>query len=421
MSTNMGRMFAGILVQFAEWELHTISERRTKAMSVMRREARYPGGPYPFGYEPFQDGAYWYLRPHPVYAKEVEQMALALVSGKATVSISADLNGRGIPTVKAQQAKPGKTYTWTAETVRHILSGDQIRGYVMHSPDWRKVPPVRVVGADGEFVRREPLIDDELWFKVQEVLTANARPKSGIRFGASLLLRVGFCGYCGGTLHRVNRNFPGGQGSKFPEGKEYRYYHCQNRRNELKGSQQKCDKPGSVPQDALDDAVSAKLLEVIGGFELTEKRLIEGDDHTATLKRIGMQIADLTTQHYVNNGVPDFHTRMAELEAEHARVSALPREKPKVRRIATGKTFRQRWEEMDDEQRHAYLKSTGVHALVVRNEDFTMSMVSEKGTQAADDMVLDIPMNVVTEVGDKRVVSIGLGTLREQLQHVEAI
>src|SRR5215472_9354989 len=41
MSTNMGRMFAGILVQFAEWELHTISERRTKAMSVMRKEARY--------------------------------------------------------------------------------------------------------------------------------------------------------------------------------------------------------------------------------------------------------------------------------------------------------------------------------------------------------------------------------------------
>lgn len=41
--------------------------------------------------------------------------------------------------------------------------------------------------------------------------------------------------------------------------------------------------------------------------------------------RFGMQIADLTTQHYVNNGVPDFHKRMQELEAGHARVSALPR------------------------------------------------------------------------------------------------
>jgi hypothetical protein len=177
-----------------------------------------------------------------------------------------------------------------------------------------------------------------------------------------------------------------------------------------------------VPQDALDEAVSAKLLEVIGHYELTEKRVvIEGEDHSATLKKIGMQIADLTTQHYVNNGVPDFHKRMSELEAEYARVSALPREKPKVRRIATGKTFRQRWEEMDDEQRHAYLKSGGVHALVVRKEDFTVRMISDQGTQAADDLILDIPMNVVAEVGKDWVVNIGLGTLREQLQHVAAV
>ena len=140
-----------------------------------------------------------------------------------------------------------------------------------------------------------------------------------------------------------------------------------------------------------------------------------------------MKIADLTTQHYVNNGVPDFHKRMQELEAEHARVSALPREKPKVRKIATGKTFRQHWEEMDDEQRHAYLKSAGVHVLVVRKDDYTarkeelaVRTASEQGTEAAGDLILDIPMNVVTEAGGKYVANIGLGTLREQLQHVAA-
>ena len=76
---------------------------------------------------------------------------------------------------------------------------------------------------------------------------------------------------------------------------------------------------------------------------------------------------------------------------------------------------------MDDEQRHAYLKSANVSALVVRKEDFTIGMVFEQGTQAADDLILDIPMNVVTEVGDGWVVNIGLGTLREQLQHVAAV
>ena len=43
------------------------------------------------------------------------------------------------------------------------------------------------------------------------------------------------------------------------------------------------------------------------------------------------------------------------------------------------------------------------------------------GHQAADDLVLDIPMNVVAESATKFVVNIGLGTLREQLQRVAAV
>lgn len=417
MSTPMGRMFAGILVQFAEWELQTIGERRRQGQNVLRREARYGGGHYPFGYEPYQDGAYWYLRPHPVYAKEVKRMALAIVSGKSTRSIALDLNERGIPTGRgAQQARqdksPEKTYFWHGAQVMRLLRSEQIRGYVMHYAPENPATPVRVVGADGEFVRREPLIDDELWFKVQSALDAITQPKSGMRYGASLLLQVGFCGYCGGALHQAYAD---------RRGKEYRYYRCQNVWDKHNKAQRRCGKLGSVPQDVLNKAVASKLLEVIGHYELTEKRLIEGEDHSATLKKIGMQIADLTAQHYVHNGVPDFHQRMQELEAEHARVSALPREKPKVRKIATGKTFRQHWKDMDDdEQRHAYLKSAGVHVLVVRKEDYTIRMSSGHGTQAADDLILDIPMNVVAEVGDKWVASIGLGTLREQLQHVAA-
>ena len=53
----------------------------------------------------------------------------------------------------------------------------------------------------------------------------------------------------------------------------------------------------------------------MGDCELTAKRIVAGDDHTETLIRIGMQIADLTAQHYVHGGVDDFHTKMAELEA----------------------------------------------------------------------------------------------------------
>ena len=49
---------------------------------------------------------------------------------------------------------------------------------------------------------------------------------------------------------------------------------------------------------------------------------------------------------------------MAAFEEKLKPISVLPVEKPKIRNVSTGKTFRQRWEEMNYEQRHSYLKST---------------------------------------------------------------
>lgn len=251
MSTPMGRMFAGILVQFAEWELQIMGDRRRQAMSIMRREARFPGGRYPFGYTPYQVGAHWYLAPHPVYAQEVEKMALGLVSGKTAASIAEDLNRRGIPTSLAVQraergksekqhaksGKPQKKLLWTTTGVIHTLRSEQIRGFVMYYPRETPRTPVRVIGDDGEFVRRTALIDDDLWFQVQAKLDENARPNSGIRFGASLLLQVAFCGYCGGVLY---------QGCDRRRRAEYHYYRCEN----VQGGKgrPRCDNLGVVRQ-----------------------------------------------------------------------------------------------------------------------------------------------------------------------------
>ena len=157
------------------------------------------------------------------------------------------------------------------------------------------------------------------------------------------------------------------------------------------------------------------LLDVVGSYEVTEKQVIMGDDHSQTLNKIGMQIADLTTQHYTRGGVPDYHAKMAALEEEHKRISVLPVEKPKIRKVSTGKTFRRRWEEMDDEQRHSYLKSAEVTALVVRRADLTQAMVFDRTTDVSENPVLDIPMNFIRECGDF-VVNISLGTLADQLQ-----
>ena len=65
-STKMGKFIAGILIQFAEWELSRMSERRAEAAKGLRTQGRWGGGPVPFGYQPEQvdDGlsSCWTLR-----------------------------------------------------------------------------------------------------------------------------------------------------------------------------------------------------------------------------------------------------------------------------------------------------------------------------------------------------------------------
>ena len=408
MSTRMGRFFAGQLVQFAEWELENMRERRAAAASVIRREARWNGGIFGFGYEPFKSGNYWYLRPHPVYSEEARKMAQAIVSGRAAASVAADLNERGVPTTKdavaIQSGKKIKGYKWTTKAVIDYLRSDTIRGYVLHYAHRLDKSPVRVVGPDGEYVRRDPLIDDKLWYDVQAALNVASTPNSGIRYGGSSLLRIAFCGYCGTAL---NKNTGGGR-----NGTRYHYYFCPAR---LRKTLDRCTALGFVSKDVLEEAVFSGLLDAVGSCEVTEKQVIMGDDHFQPLAKIGMQIADLTTQHYTRGGVPDYHAKMAALEDEHKRISAMPAEKPKVRRVATGKTFRQRWEEMDDEQRHAYLKSAEVTALVVRRADLTQAMVFDRTTDVSKNPVLDIPMNIIRECREF-VVNISLGMLGDQLQ-----
>jgi len=417
MTTRMGKRFASDLVQFAEWELEEISQRRSAAASRIRKAARWNGGNFSFGYEPYKDGSTWYIRPNPVYRKEVLWMAEKVVAGNSPGSVARMLNERKIPTTRdimnAFFGHPIKGYEWTRASVYEILRSDRIRGYVLHYTKEDPDHPIRVVDDEGNWVRREPLIGDELWFKVQAALDAVSKPKSGVRTMGSMLLQIAFCGYCGGPLH--------GTTATRPDGVLYHYYHCQ-----------KCKPHFAIQRAVLNEVVGDALLDAVGDCELTAKRILAGNDHTETLARIGMRIADLTTQHYVHGGVDNFHAKMAELEAEHDRISNLPAEKPKVRRVGTGKAFRQWWTESNDEQRHSYLKAAGVSALIVRAADYQQVMQFDRATDIADDLVLDIPTNIIREFnnhherssGPKPVrfaMNLSLGTLTEQLHRASSV
>jgi hypothetical protein len=348
-------------------------------------------------------------------------MAEEVVSGKSPGAVARMLNERKVPTARDIQnaffGRPARGYEWTSKTVIDVLRSDLIRGYVLHYIKGSSEPPIRVVDAEGGYVRREPLIDDELWYKAQAALDACTRKLSGVRSKGSMLIQIAFCGYCGGPLYQNSARRSDRQGRNH-------YYYCPE-----------CKPTASVRREVLDAVVADALLDAVGDCELTAMQVLAADDHTETLKRIGMQIADLTTQHYVHGGVDDFHAKMAELEAEHERIGNLPTEKPKVRRVGLGKTFRQWWGESDDEQRHSYLKAAGVSALIVRAQDYQQVTRFDRSTNTADDLVLDIPTNIIRDFDGRNARPLGsfgpkpmrfamnmsLGTLAEQLQRASSV
>jgi len=359
MSTREGKFMAGILVQFAEWELARMSERRGTAQSAIRREARYGGGPFAFGYEPYRDGSLWYLKPHPVYQAETVKMAEAIVSGKSAGATAEDMNNRKVPTSRDVQrilaGKEPRGIKWTTHSVVQHLRSDAIRGYVLHHQAGRK--PVRVLGADGDYVMREPLISDELWYKVQRQLDANTVVHSGVRSKGSTLLRVAFCGYCNAPLHQSRYRNPSGKSSR-------EYYRCRD----MGGG---CRWSWLLRQNILEDFVSETLLRAVGECEVTEPRTIPGDDHSEALGNLGRQIQDLTAQQFTPSAVvpDDIEDRITQLKNEYKRISSLPKEDDRVEKVSTGLAFAGRWEQMDDDQRHACLKSAGVEVFVTRSDE----------------------------------------------------
>jgi Recombinase zinc beta ribbon domain len=206
---------------------------------------------------------------------------------------------------------------------------------------------VRVLDASGDYVRREPLIGDDVWYDLQKALDASTQRRFGERSKGSPLLQIAFCGYCGKALHQSRAN----RGNTPDDGNLY-YYRCPNR---------ECGRSRAIRREILETLVSETLLDAVGDRETVERMTIPADDHSQELARIGTQISDLTTQRFVYGVVPsDYDERMAALQAEHARISALPKEADQVKETGSGKTFAVRWEEMDTDQRHAFLKRADV-------------------------------------------------------------
>jgi site-specific DNA recombinase len=413
-STPQGKRALNDRARDADYERQRMSERRAKAAKRIRQAARWGGGSVTFGYEPYKDGNYWYLRPS-VYQAETERMATLLLSGKSAGQIAADLNRRGVPTARDAQLilmgkaplmvtsdvagtvtgikaghprkvvikpddgsepvtcpLPGRSRLtvkaadhvdagqklirrrkWTSHAVIHHLRSEALRGVVLHYRQPGK--PERVL-VDGQPVRRAPLLDDDTWDAVQRALDANGHQTCN-RAGRSLLLQVAFCGHCGEPLYQARNRKHGGKGDWLY------YYQCAAMRTT-------CEPSKSIRREHLEGFVEDILLSAVGDCERTETRIVHGDDHSKALAEVGREIASLTTERFVNQVMrPDYDDMMASLQAEHARLSALPRQPDRPETIHTGITVREYWNGLDDDGKHKFLRDSGIRVVAEKWDD----------------------------------------------------
>lgn len=325
-STPNGRMYAQLLAMFAEFERERIGERRKEAAGKLRSEARWGGGRVPYGYQVFKNG-HMILVPKPDEQAVIERATAETIAGKSATAICRDFNKEGI------LSQSGKR--WIQSTLITILRNPVIRGYVMHDGK-------AVLDDEGMPVRREGLIDDDTWARLQVALNKNAKPQSGAAYDANLLLRVAYCANCGEPLYGHARKDRG-----------YGYYQCATRR---RGEQ--CQ-GRSVRTDALDSTVTNALLAQVGNAPMLEKKVTPAEIHTRKLAEVERQIADIETE--LVNGMPAASaTRvLAKLNERSEALRALPDRPERVDWVDTGQTFAEHWSGLDKTERHRLMIESG--------------------------------------------------------------
>jgi DNA invertase Pin-like site-specific DNA recombinase len=364
LTTPAGKAFAQVIVVFAEFERETIRARVRDAYDKLRKDGKYPGGQIGFGYMAVKLDRNWGIVPDPEYAPVVRAMADRYVRFESFGSISKWLNENGVPSprdaIRKRQGKPLKGTPWTAVTVKIVLRGPGILGAATSA----RGEAVR--DDDGEVIyRAAPLIDRETWEKVQARIGEN---RTGAKVNTTALLRVAFC-TCGQPLYAATTR----RKSKYTEGGIYvhRYYHCFHARTFDQAGGPKCSAK-RIYAEKLEEKVFGALLDLVGRYELTEKRMTPGRDFAEDIARVKDTLShlagDIEMGEALGDDVAELVAKRDRARAELRRLVAMEPVAAGVETVKTGKTFRQHWESLGTVQRNEFLRSAGVRVEAHRDK-----------------------------------------------------
>jgi Recombinase/Recombinase zinc beta ribbon domain len=239
-------MMLQMLGVFAEFEHATIVDRVTAGLERRVREGRWVSGRAPYGY-PRANGL---LVPDPVKAPIARRIYQLYAEGKlGTTAIARQFEAEGAPAPRKQG--------WSPNALQLILANPAYLGLIR----WKESL------FEG---LHEPLVDEELFEKAQQILRrrgedASLRRGNPSEFLLSGLVRCDHCGraYVGTSAH--------GRRSR------YTYYACSTRYKY--GSAKCCGE--RLSKDRLEAAVLSQLAELYRDGRLIEQALAPAATHTA--------------------------------------------------------------------------------------------------------------------------------------------
>lgn len=256
-----GRFALRTMMNVNQFYSENMAEDVMRGMLDNAENCLITNGCLPLGYKKGEDGKYAIDEPAAAIVREI---FTRVACGEAFADIAADLNNRGLKTSKGN--------AWNKNSFHSILNNERYTGVYIYDE-------VRVEGGVPQ------IIDNELFFRVQEVLKMKKNPQGRHRVNGDYLLTGKlYCGHC--KSHMVGVSGTG------KSGKLHYYYACQGKRLG------KTCKKSPVRRDWIEQEVAAAI-----------KQYIIRDD---VLNWIADTVAEYGRKHNDNSQISLLESQLAE-------------------------------------------------------------------------------------------------------------
>ncbi len=352
LSTPTGQALASTMATFAQFERESTAARVRDAWHKLNETGKYGGGQVPFGYRPTRLPKGWGYEPDPTYGPIVAIMCNRYIAGESIGSITRWLNAASIPTpwnaTRTRNGKSARNTVWRTPSVRKILASPAMLGVTI------RTDATPVTDNKGDVIyRASALVSGEVWESVQARLRANRVPE---KINAWPLSAVAYCSACGAAMYGSTTAY---------RDKKYRYYGCRH----------SMQRDGTctarrVNATELEAAVFDVILTACGEIEWFEKdntaRLHLSQQIDETVRSLTLLLGDIQLRALAGEDVRGIQESLREAQAELAALQVLHaagRSEP----LATGQTFRQKWESLDAASQNGLLRAGGVRVGVSRD------------------------------------------------------